>query len=159
MLPVMLFSMGIFSGYKLWDGLTLIMKLALHKPFFVGELISLATSPFEGDQIVGFVEHVTLSYLVLRDFQSFQVWVPLLELNRLSLKNWSRRAWKAVELRFAVSGRCDPVAVDALAKFGLEWISRSPDVLPKSYSKCCVKSLKGAYGLNHLQAHCNKKKE
>jgi len=130
---------AVFVGYKFWDQATMLIKIWTHKPFFVGDLVTIKLMGRGADTgIDGFVEHVTLSYVLIRTFDYKQTYLPLSELTDSVIQNWSRRPTKPLLINFTASPSSNPDKVNELVSFAKRWIDESQNVLQSGYKKCCV---------------------
>jgi small-conductance mechanosensitive channel len=123
-----------------------LIPLALSNSVHIGEIVGIAgtgASPANkpDEALVGFVEAITWSHVVIRDFKRNQVFVPHHEMEKLTLYNWSRRPSKLIRFELAVvpslSGGADRLAT--LSKFVLDWIAKHPKIDQQLYSKCALK--------------------
>ena len=101
-----------------------LFPLALSKPFFVGELISISSAGgAPGDapstHLMGFVEGITWSHVVIRDVKKKQNFVPHAEFSSLTIHNWTRRPAKLCTCTLRVAGAPKDAAsrVATIAKF------------------------------------------
>jgi small-conductance mechanosensitive channel len=137
---------GLVSALHINAALYNLIPLALSNTFHVGEIISISrTGCKPGDTPVeslsGFVEGITWSSVVVRDFKRKQVFVPHKEMAETTIANWSRRPSKQVHIKLSVvptlSGGAAPLA--ALSKFARKWIEEHPDIDQQTYSKSVLK--------------------
>ena len=123
-----------------------LIPLALSNVFHVGEIISITSvgskpgdDPLEA--LTGFVEAVTWSHVVVRDFRKKQVFLPHARMEQMMISNWSRRPAKLIRFIIPVqpglSGGAAPLA--ALAQFARKWINEHPDVDQQGYKKSVIK--------------------
>eukprot|EP00435_Cladocopium_sp_Y103_P072085 s118_g39.t1 len=96
LLGSLLISGAASGGFMLELGPSTIslLRLSLYKPFYVGDLVTLNKT---GDMamteaVVGFVENITMMYVVIRNFEMKQVWISHKAFNELVIQNWTRRA-------------------------------------------------------------------
>jgi len=130
---------AVFIGYRFWDQVTMLIKIWTHKPFFVGDLVTIKRMGRGADTgIDGFVEHVTLSYVLIRTFDYKQTYLPLCELLDSVIQNWSRRPTKPLLMNFTASPSSNPEKVNELVSFAKRWIDESQNVLQSGYKKCCL---------------------
>jgi len=132
--------MTAFMSYKFWDQASVLIKLWMNKPFFVGDLVSI-------NSLDGFVEHITMAYVIIRTFDCKQTYFPLTDLAGAIIQNWSRRPTKPMLMYFSAVPSCSAESVEALVKFARDWINQSPQVLQTGYKKCCLNSLGHGYGI------------
>merc|ERR1712023_319327 len=55
-----------------------LVRLSLFNPFYLGDIITLNSNGSQGNpstSIMGFVENITISYVVIRNFEMKQVWI------------------------------------------------------------------------------------
>jgi len=136
------FGTAVFLGYRFFDQCTVLVKIWMHKPFFVGDLVTINLFGRTAEAgINGFVEHITLSYVVIRTFDTKQTYVPLVDLGEAVLQNWSRRPTKPLLMNFTASPSSDPEKVNELVSFAKRWINESQHVLQSGYKKCCLNGL------------------
>lgn len=122
------FAMGVLAGFKFWDKASLLLNIWTHKPFFVGDLVTIGG-------VSGFVEHITLSYIVIRTFNMKQAWMPLMSLQQDIIQNWTRRPFKPINLSFFIKGRFDAPSLEKLVRFGNEWVDQHEGIQQKGYKK------------------------
>jgi len=143
-LGIALFGINaVFAAYHFWDKMGSLMKLFLHKPFWVGELVSIGTD--SGVLVAGFVEQISLSYVVIRNFESKQVFVPMQLLANTCVYNWSRRPTKPVKLRLTLDGGSDAKAVSQLTENAQKWIDSKKEINAKGYTKCNIVGLSNGF--------------
>merc|ERR1719203_670763 len=106
-----LISLASASGFlfELGPNTLSLLRLSLNKPFYVGDLVTLNTdgamdSP--GNSIMGFVENITMMYVVVRNFEMKQTWIPHKTFSQMIIQNWTRRPSKTVLLNIGVTARC-----------------------------------------------------
>lgn len=145
-LGVLLFLVNATIGaYTFWPKVGVLVKLFLHKPFWVGELVSIGTDATF--IVAGFIEHISLSYIIVRNFESKQVFVPIEMLTSTCVHNWSRRPTKPVKERLTVDGGGDPKAVNQLCQTAQRWIDNCKQIDAKGYTKCCIVGLAAGFDL------------
>merc|ERR1719282_135623 len=86
-----------------------LFRLSLHKPFYVGDLVTLNSNGAMNApeiSIMGFVENITMMYVVIRNFEMKQTWIPHKTFSQLIIQNWTRRPTKTVQLNIGISCRC-----------------------------------------------------
>eukprot|EP00929_Paragymnodinium_shiwhaense_P112669 TRINITY_DN80937_c0_g1_i1.p1 TRINITY_DN80937_c0_g1~~TRINITY_DN80937_c0_g1_i1.p1 ORF type:complete len:356 (-),score=27.04 TRINITY_DN80937_c0_g1_i1:40-1107(-) len=132
-------SVGV-SCFLLYDKVGRFFDLFLAKPFFIGDLVTCGS-------VSGFVEAISLSYIVIRNFDAKQVFIPMSVIAGAVVENWSRRPTKPILLKVAIEGECDPAAVDEFVKFARSWIDSCPEVLQAGYKKCNVVKITNGYDL------------
>jgi len=122
-----------------------LVPLALSNAFYIGEIVSLHTpggAPPDnpGKSLTGFVESVTLTHIVLRDFRRKQTWITHDNFMRYNLSNWTRRPCRLVHIQFTVSSTvgADATKVKQLAAFGKAWMDKNEKVDPTSYRKSVI---------------------
>ncbi|CAE6909772.1 unnamed protein product [Symbiodinium natans] len=126
-----------------------LLRIALYKPFYVGDLVTLNHTGASGMQnaLVGFVENITMMYVVIRNFEMKQVWVSHKAFNELIIQNWTRRPTKTVLLNIGISTRSPLQKVQRLQEFGKRWIKESPDIQQDNYQKCHITSTSNGYNI------------
>jgi len=151
LLGSLLISGAASGGFMLELGPSTIslLRLSLYKPFYVGDLVTLNKT---GDMamneaVVGFVENITMMYVVIRNFEMKQVWISHKAFNELVIQNWTRRPTKTVLLNIGISTRAPKVKVQLLQEFGKKWIKASPDIQQNNYQKCHITSTSNGYNL------------
>lgn len=116
-----------------------LFRLSLNKPFYVGDLVTLNSNgamDSPATSIMGFVENITMMYVVIRNFEMKQTWIPHKAFSRLIIQNWTRRPTKTVRLNIGISCRCPVKKVQQLVAFGFRWIEASEEIQQKNYRKC-----------------------
>lgn len=151
LLGSLLISGAASGGFMLELGPSTIslLRLSLYKPFYVGDLVTLNKT---GDMamteaVVGFVENITMMYVVIRNFEMKQVWISHKAFNELVIQNWTRRPTKTVLLNIGISTKAPKAKVQSLQEFGKKWIKGSPDIQQNNYQKCHITSTSNGYNL------------
>lgn len=136
-------SIGTASSllFELGPNTLSLFRLSLHKPFYVGDLVTLnlngsMNSP--QNSVMGFVENITMMYVVIRNFEMKQTWIPHKTFNSMIIQNWTRRPSKTVLLNIGISCRCPVEKVKQLTAFGMQWIQSSPEIQQQNYRKCHI---------------------
>jgi len=130
-----------------------LMKIWTHKPFFVGDLVSIALMGRSPEwSIDGFVEHVTLSYVMIRTFDTKQTYVPLAEMAGAVIQNWSRRPTKPLLMTFTASPSSNPEKVNELVSCIKRWMDENQSVLQSGYKKCCLSGLSHGFEIKIICA-------
>jgi len=127
-----------------------LLRLSLYKPFYVGDLITLnANGSMEAPttSITGFVENITMMYVVIRNFEMKQTWISHTAFSKMVIQNWTRRPTKTVLLNIAISVRCPLQRVEMLQAFGKSWIKASPEIQQENYQKCHITKTGSGYNL------------
>lgn len=126
-----------------------LLRMSLYKPFYVGDLVTLNHNGAIGmtNALVGFVENITMMYVVIRNFEMKQVWVSHKAFNELIIQNWTRRPTKTVLLNIGISTRSPLKKVQRLQEFGKNWIKGSPDIQQDNYQKCHITSTSNGYNI------------
>lgn len=127
-----------------------LLRLALNKPFYVGDLLTLnRTGAMDNPtgSIMGFVENITMKYIVMRNFQMKQTWIPHESFSKMIIQNWTRRPSKTVLLNIGISCRCPVKKVVKLKDFGFRWIEASPEIQQKNYRKCHITKIANGYNI------------
>lgn len=127
-----------------------LLRLSLYKPFYVGDLITLnSTGAMDAPQnsITGFVENITMMYVVVRNFEMKQTWISHKAFNQMVIQNWTRRPTKTVLLNIAISIRCPLKRVELLAAFAKKWITESPEIQQQNYQKCHITKVGNGYNI------------
>eukprot|EP00913_Durusdinium_trenchii_P016996 g15981.t1 len=118
LLGSLLISGAASGGFMLELGPSTIslLRISLYKPFYVGDLVTLNKSGDMGmkDSLVGFVENITMMYVVIRNFEMKQVWISHKAFNELVIQNWTRRPTKTVLLNIGISTRAPEMKVKRL---------------------------------------------
>merc|ERR1712217_538639 len=102
-----------------------LFRLSLNKPFYVGDLVTLNTNgamDAPATSIMGFVENITMMYVVIRNFEMKQTWIPHKVFSQMVIQNWTRRPTKTVLLNIGISVRCPLQRVELLQAFGKRWM-------------------------------------
>merc|ERR1712232_963306 len=97
-----------------------LFRLSLNKPFYVGDLVTLNSNgamDAPASSIMGFVENITMMYVVVRNFEMKQTWIPHKAFSALIIQNWTRRPSKTVLLNIGISCRCPVRKVEQLVAF------------------------------------------
>lgn len=118
-----------------------LFRLSLNKPFFVGDLVTLNSNgamDSPSTSIMGFVENITMMYVVIRNFEMKQTWIPHKAFSGFVIQNWTRRPAKTVLLNIGISCRCPVKKVEKLTAFGKRWIQLSPEIQQNAYQKCHI---------------------
>mmetsp|Transcript_150591 Transcript_150591/g.262350 ORF Transcript_150591/g.262350 Transcript_150591/m.262350 type:complete len:251 (+) Transcript_150591:3-755(+) len=97
--------------------------------------------------IMGFVENITMMYVVIRNFEMKQTWIPHKAFNQMIIQNWTRRPTKTVLLNMAISCRCPVQKVEQLTRFGKRWIQASEEISQTNYQKCHITKTGNGYNL------------
>jgi small-conductance mechanosensitive channel len=111
---------GAASGslmFELGPNTISLLRLSLYKPFYVGDLITLNSTGSMNSpatSIMGFVENITMMYVVIRNFEMKQTWISHDVFNKIIILNWTRRPTKTVLLNIGVSCRCPLSRVEKL---------------------------------------------
>jgi hypothetical protein len=126
-----------------------LVRLSLAKPFYVGDLVTLNTNgSMDGaTSIMGFVENITMMYVVIRNFEMKQTWISHAKFSQLIIQNWTRRPTKTVLLNMGISSRCPVAKVEELTGFGKRWIKASPEIQQKNYQKCNITKTSNGYNI------------
>lgn len=127
-----------------------LLRLALNKPFYVGDLVTLNKTGAMDDpmqSIMGFVENITMKYVVIRNFQMKQTWIPHGSFSQMIIQNWTRRPSKTVLLNIGISCRCPVQKVQKLTSFGMRWIEKSPEIQQTNYRKCHITKIANGYNI------------
>lgn len=141
-----LFLTGAVAALHINFALANLIPLALSNTFHIGEIISISqTGSAPGDNpavaLCGFVEGVTWSHVVIRDFRRKQVFVPHSEMQQMTISNWTRRPSKVCRVVMTVEPGLSRGAAGlaALAKFTVGWMKRHPDIDQENYLKAALK--------------------
>ena len=130
-----------------------LVSLVLSNAFYVGEIISLhkpggAPPDNPGIALTGFVESVTITHVVLRDFKRKQTWITHENFMKYNISNWTRRPCKTIRIEFAVSSTvADASKVKKLATFSRKWIEQHPKVDANGYIKSVIADAKNGVKL------------
>jgi len=139
---------GILSGVlvtlQMKDAVQNLIYIAISNPFYLGEIIALMPKrgPMPDDPskcLTGFVEAVTLTHVVIRDFGRRQVWVPHDNFEDYNVANWTRRPSKMAMVHLTVSPHlADAPKVAQLANFLKQWIDTHPKIDQSYYRKAAL---------------------
>merc|ERR1740121_868010 len=127
-----------------------LFRLSLHKPFYVGDLVTLNSNgamDAPASSIMGFVENITMMYVVIRNFEMKQTWIPHRSFSSMIIQNWTRRPSKTVLLNIGISCRCPVAKVKQLTAFGMKWIEHSQEIQQKNYRKCHITKTGNGYNI------------
>jgi len=146
------FSAVTASGFmfELGPNTLSLFRLSLNKPFYVGDLITLNTNgAMDAPEvsIMGFVENITMMYVVIRNFEMKQTWIPHKTFGKMIIQNWTRRPSKTVLLNIGVSCRCPVKKVEQLVAFGKKWIQASAEIQQTNYQKCHITKVGNGYNI------------
>ena len=147
---------AMWTSSRLDKSVSALLPLAFTNPFYVGEIISLsrpggAPADAPTEFLTGFVEALTWTHVVIRDFKKKQTFVPLPEFQSLILANWTRRPSKLCYWYLCVSSAGkDGVPIAALAKFVRQWIKAHDKIDPKG----CVLSARVYRVVSHARCPC-----
>lgn len=137
---------GIMRAARLEESLSNLIPMAISNPFLVGEIISISkpgASPADAppDFLTGFVEGITWTHVVIRDFKKKQVFLPLESFNSLTIHNWTRRPAKLCHWMLRTSsGDKDGTKIAMLARFVRKWIGAHDKIDHEGYTKAVVKA-------------------
>eukprot|EP00928_Gymnodinium_smaydae_P017720 TRINITY_DN16776_c0_g4_i1.p1 TRINITY_DN16776_c0_g4~~TRINITY_DN16776_c0_g4_i1.p1 ORF type:complete len:931 (-),score=127.23 TRINITY_DN16776_c0_g4_i1:78-2870(-) len=144
-------SAGTSAGLvlELGPNMMSLARLSLYKPFYVGDLITLnSTGAMDSPvSIMGFVENITMSYVVIRNFEMKQTWISHKKFSEFVIQNWTRRPTKTVLLNIGISCRCALSKVEELTAFGKRWIKESPEIQQENYQKCNITKTANGYNI------------
>lgn len=146
------FSAVTASGFmfELGPSTLSLFRLSLNKPFYVGDLVTLnmnGAMDSPDSSVMGFVENITMMYVVIRNFEMKQTWIPHRSFNRMIIQNWTRRPSKTVLLNMGVSCRCPAQKVEQLTRFGKRWIQASEEIQQTNYQKCHITRTGNGYNI------------
>ena len=133
-----------------------LMPIALSNAFYLGEIISLTTPgglppDNPGKSLTGFVEGVTMTHIVLRDFRRKQTWITHDNFVKYNLSNWTRRPCRLIHISFTVSSTVkDATKVAQLAAFSRKWMDTHEKIDPSSYKKSVVVDVKNGVKLEAI---------
>ena len=111
-----------------------VVPIAVSNAFFLGEIISLTTTgglppDNPGKSLTGFVEAVTLTHVVLRDFRRKQTWITHANFTKYNIHNWTRRPCRLCHIQLTVSSRVeDAKKVAQLAAFSKKWMETNEKI-------------------------------
>mmetsp|Transcript_8370 Transcript_8370/g.18645 ORF Transcript_8370/g.18645 Transcript_8370/m.18645 type:complete len:615 (+) Transcript_8370:291-2135(+) len=134
-----------------------LLRLSLNKPFYVGDLVTLNTNgsmDSPNTSIMGFVENITMMYVVIRNFEMKQTWIPHKTFSSMIIQNWTRRPSKTVLLNIGISSRCPVARVKKLTEFGMRWIENSHEIQQKNYRKCHITKVSNGYNIEVIFFPC-----
>jgi len=138
-------TFGALSAVQLRESVSALLALAVSKPFYVGEIVGLSSpghAPADNPKksTVGLVEAITWFHVVIRDFRKKQIFVPLQELAKLTVHNWTRRPAHLCYWMLTTScGDKDGTKLAALARFTRKWIAAHELIDHHGYTKAVVK--------------------
>jgi small-conductance mechanosensitive channel len=146
------FSFVTASGFmfELGPNTLSLFRLSLNKPFYVGDLVTLNTNgamDAPASSVMGFVENITMMYVVIRNFEMKQTWIPHNAFSKMIIQNWTRRPSKTVLLNIAISARCLVKNVEQLVAFGKRWIQASSEIQQTNYQKCHITKMANGYNV------------
>jgi small-conductance mechanosensitive channel len=143
---ISVFLTGLIAALRINDAIATVLPLAMSNTLHIGEIVSISRpgyTPSDNPEkhLVGFVEGITWSHTVIRDFRSKQTFVPHAELQKLVVANWSRRPAKVCRFRLqVVPGLKDGAASLAkLAKFCRNWLEKHTGIDQNKYQKSVIK--------------------
>jgi len=143
-----------------------LVPITLSNAFYLGEVISLGTpgglppdNPSKA--IAGFVESVTITHIVMRDFKRKQIWITHDNFSKYIVSNWSRRPGRMVRINYTVSSRVEDVSkVKHLADFCRKWMDANEKIDTTGYRKAVIVDVKNGlqieaifYPLPGLDSH------
>lgn len=134
-----------------------LFRLSLNKPFYVGDLVTLNTNgamDTSETSIMGFVENITMMYVVIRNFEMKQTWIPHNTFSKMIIQNWTRRPTKTVLLNIAISCRCPVKKVQQLTAFAKKWIQASEEIQQTNYQKFHITKTGNGYNLQIIFFPC-----
>lgn len=137
--------LSVISSLHINDALANLLPLAVSNAFHMGEIVALSNGASTANDptaaLTGFVEGITWSHVVLRDFNRKQVFVPHKEMTSMSIYNWSRRPGKCLDafLTISVTHGGGVAKVGSLCKFALQWIKDHPQIDSDKYKNCKFK--------------------
>ena len=137
-----------------------LMPIALSNAFYLGEIISLTTPgglppDNPGKSLTGFVEAVTMTHVVLRDFRRKQTWITHDNFMRYNPSNWTRRPCRLIHISFTVSSTVnDAEKVAQLAAFSRKWMDANEKVDLSSYKKSVVVDVKNGGSSRRSSIRC-----
>eukprot|EP00930_Biecheleria_cincta_P072570 TRINITY_DN59949_c0_g1_i1.p1 TRINITY_DN59949_c0_g1~~TRINITY_DN59949_c0_g1_i1.p1 ORF type:complete len:578 (+),score=82.30 TRINITY_DN59949_c0_g1_i1:69-1736(+) len=145
-------SVATASGFifELGPNTLSLFRLSLNKPFYVGDLVTLNSNgamDTSATSIMGFVENITMMYVVIRNFEMKQTWIPHKAFSEMIIQNWTRRPSKTVLLNIGISCRCPVAKVQELVKFGMKWIENSKEIQQANYRKCHITKVGNGYNI------------
>jgi len=148
----LLLSTAASSGvaFELGPNTISLLRLSLYKPFYVGDLITASSNGATGaptSSIMGFVENITMMYVVIRNFEMKQTWVSHKMFNEMVIQNWTRRPTKTVLLNIGISCRCPLARVEQLTEFAKNWISASTEIQQTNYKKFHITKISNGYNI------------
>jgi len=126
-----------------------LLRLSLHKPFYVGDLVTLnANGAMDAPtSIMGFVENITMMYVVVRNFEMKQTWIAHRQFSNMIIQNWTRRPSKTVKLEIGISCRCPLKKVEQLRTFAQKWIEKSEEIQQENYRKFHITKTGNGYNI------------
>ncbi|CAB9504850.1 expressed unknown protein [Seminavis robusta] len=145
-LGVSVLFVGLIQSLHINDALSNLLPIAIGNAFHLGEIVSVSSAGgAPGDNpstcLTGFVEGITWSHVVIRDFKRKQVFIPHNEMTNMSIYNWSRRPSKMISctVTFNIThGAGGPARVSALRTFIKNWVKKHQDIEQKLYSKVAL---------------------
>jgi len=139
---------GILSGalvtFQMKDAIQNVLYISISNPFYLGEIVALMPTrgPMPDDPsmcLTGFVEAITLTHVVIRDFGRRQVWVPHDNFEDYNIANWTRRPSKLARavLTLSPEGMCAAKAAE-LTAFMRRWIDTHEKIDQTYYKKAAI---------------------
>jgi len=134
----------VITALHIQNGTVNLIPLALSNAFHVGDIVSMSptgSAPPDNPAaaLAGFVEAVTMSHVVIRDFRKKQVFVPHSAMVNLMISNWTRRPAKLCHFVIGLGPRSGGAPAAELAAFCRRWIDAHPDIDHSGYTKAVAK--------------------
>jgi hypothetical protein len=142
---VTVFFAAVVQALHINDALGNLIPLAFSNSVHLGEIISLSRpGRTPGDHpkaLCGFVESITWSHVVIRDFQRKQVFVPHREMETKVLHNWSRRPSKLCQFELTVVPSLGGGAYQSaeLSRFVRSWVESHSKIDQNQYTRIAIK--------------------
>jgi hypothetical protein len=138
----------VIAAVALNDATRNLVALTLSNLFYLGEIISVspasATANMPEINVTGFVEAITWTHIVVRDFYRKQVFISHQSFQTLMVTNWTRRPEKICRymLSLSAAGGTGQVAakVSQMSNVVRKIIDEHPDIDQSCYKKAAIKA-------------------
>ena len=138
----------VIAAVALNDATRNLAALTLSNLFYLGEIISVSpasmTANMPQQNVTGFVEAITWTHIVIRDFYRKQVFISHQSFQTLMVTNWTRRPAKLCHYILSVStaGKTGQVAakVSRMSNVVRKWLDDHPDIDQSCYKKSAIKA-------------------
>ena len=145
----LVFGGALLSFNSLLPYIINVLTIVYNDCFHIGDIVTFC-SPYNYTSsppktVTGFVESLTLTHVVVRDFVNKQNWLPHTDAVRMVVINWSRRPTYTIRMWLSLSATAPADGVKALVRFMRRWIDDCPCVNPHGYKKSCIASVAAGY--------------